>query len=211
MNGQDGTNHSYRLRDKGENKMHITFVSNLQPSVTYWFYVSAKNSYGSSVSEVTSCKTVQETTGSQTGVVAGSVVGTMMFITILLIFGIVFHRRYSCICNKAFEKRIKRDTADETNKDLSNYTTIKEQQEHTERNMYDDLTSYENANKYEDILKKENDGNTKNLYEKLQRSVDKTKEGNSANQSIPLKTKESKEDKFWTKNTEEYVNTSFRK
>lgn len=48
-----------------------------------------------------------------------------------------------------------RDTADETNKDLSNYTTIKEQQEHTERNMYDDLTSYENANQYEDILKKE--------------------------------------------------------
>lgn len=29
----------------------------------------------------------------------------------------------------------------------------------------------------------------RNLYEKLQKSVDKTNEGNSANQSIPFKTK----------------------
>lgn len=36
-----------------------TFVRNLQPSVTYWFYVTAKNSQGSSTSEVTSCKTVE--------------------------------------------------------------------------------------------------------------------------------------------------------
>lgn len=59
LNSQDGTNLSYRHREKGKNEMHVTSISDLQPSVMYWFYVSAKNSYGSSFSEVTSCKTVK--------------------------------------------------------------------------------------------------------------------------------------------------------
>ena len=59
LNGQDGTNISYRFHDKGENELHAAHISNLQPSVTYWFVVSAKNSYGSSLSEITRCKTLQ--------------------------------------------------------------------------------------------------------------------------------------------------------
>lgn len=58
-NSQDGTNLTYRVIDKGKNKTHATFVSNLQPSVTYWFYVFAKNSHGSSFSKAISCKTVE--------------------------------------------------------------------------------------------------------------------------------------------------------
>lgn len=57
LNGLDGRSLSYRFHDEGENKTHVAFVGNLQPSVTYWFYVTAKNSHGSSTSEVTSCKT----------------------------------------------------------------------------------------------------------------------------------------------------------
>lgn len=59
LNGQDGTNLSYRFQDNGENEIHVAHVSNLQPSVTYWFFVFAKNSYGSSSSEVIRCKTLQ--------------------------------------------------------------------------------------------------------------------------------------------------------
>lgn len=59
LNGQDGTNFSYRFHDKGENELHAAHISYLQPSVTYWFVVSAKNSYVSSPSEITRCKTVQ--------------------------------------------------------------------------------------------------------------------------------------------------------
>lgn len=59
LNGQDGTNISYRFHDNGKNKLHAAHISNLQPYVTYWFVVSAKNSYGSSPSEITRCKTVQ--------------------------------------------------------------------------------------------------------------------------------------------------------
>lgn len=57
LNSQDGTVLSYRFLDKGENEIHSTYITNLQPSVTYWFSVSAKNSHGSSSSNVTSCKT----------------------------------------------------------------------------------------------------------------------------------------------------------
>lgn len=59
LNGLDGKSLPYRFPDEGENKTHVAFVRNLQPSVTYWFYVTAKNSQGSSTSEVTSCKTVE--------------------------------------------------------------------------------------------------------------------------------------------------------
>lgn len=38
-----------------------------------------------------------ETTSSQTRVVAGSVVGALVLVTIVLILGIVVHRRYTCI------------------------------------------------------------------------------------------------------------------
>ena len=43
INGQQGT-HSQTLPDRGENEIHETFVENLQPSLTYVFYVSARNS-----------------------------------------------------------------------------------------------------------------------------------------------------------------------
>lgn len=59
LSGQDGTSLYYGLNDEGENEIHVTYVSNLQPSVTYWFSVSAKNSHGSSSSKAISCTTVK--------------------------------------------------------------------------------------------------------------------------------------------------------
>eukprot|EP00105_Crassostrea_gigas_P023187 XP_011442936.1 PREDICTED: contactin-5 isoform X2 [Crassostrea gigas] len=207
LNFQDGTNISYRFHDKGENELHAAHISNLQPLVTYWFVVSAKNSYGSSPSEITRCKTVQEKASSKTGMVVGSVGGALVLITIVLILGIV-HRRFTCICKIALENK-DRNTTVAANKDKSNYSTIQEQQEHSERNMYDALTSTENANQYEDILKKDNNGYDEKLYEKLQSSADKDNEASSSKRRIPLKIKDLKDDKFVTQNTEEYANTSF--
>lgn len=77
--------------------------------------------------------------------------------------------------------------------------------------MYDNLTSNENANQYEDILKKDNNGYDKKLYEKLQKGDDKDNEANFTKQRIPLRTKGSKDDNFVIQNTEVYVNTSFMK
>ena len=54
INGQKGT-HSHPLPDRGENEIHETFVENLQPSLTYVFYVSARNSHGNSSSDIKSC------------------------------------------------------------------------------------------------------------------------------------------------------------
>lgn len=59
LSGQDGTSLYNGLNDKGENEIHVTYVSNLQPSVTYWFFVSAKNSHGSRSSKAISCTTLK--------------------------------------------------------------------------------------------------------------------------------------------------------
>lgn len=59
LSGQDGTSRYYELNDKGENEIHVSHVSNLQPSVMYWFSVSAKNSHGSSFSKAVCCTTVK--------------------------------------------------------------------------------------------------------------------------------------------------------
>lgn len=59
LSGQDGTSIYLGLNDKGENEIHVTYQGNLKPSVTYWFFVSAKNSHGSSLSKAISCTTVK--------------------------------------------------------------------------------------------------------------------------------------------------------
>nr|XP_034316836.1 synaptogenesis protein syg-2 isoform X4 [Crassostrea gigas] len=214
LSGHDGTSLYNGLNDKGENEIHVTYVSNLQPSVTYWFSVSAKNSYGSSSSKIISCITVKETASSLTAVVTGSVGGSLVLVTIILIVVFFVHRRYTCIFKIALEKR-NIDIKVDPNKKTSNYTTIKERQEHTERcvswNMYDELAPNENASQYEDILKKDNHGKNEKLYEKLQKSVDNNGEGKAMEKMIPLKSKESSDDKSMTQKAEEYANTSFLK
>ncbi|XP_052691740.1 synaptogenesis protein syg-2-like [Crassostrea angulata] len=210
LSGHDGTNLYNGLNDKGENEIHVTYVSSLQPSVTYWFSVSAKNSHGSSFSKAISCTTAKETASSLTAVVTGSVGGSLVLVTIILIVVFFVHRRYTCIFKLALEKR-NIDIKVDPNKKTSNYTTIKEQQEHTERNMYDELAPNENASQYEDILKKDNHGKNEKLYEKLQKSVDNDGEGKAMEKMIPLKSKESSDDKSVTQKAEEYANTSFMK
>uniref|UniRef100_K1S1L6 Hemicentin-1 n=1 Tax=Magallana gigas TaxID=29159 RepID=K1S1L6_MAGGI len=95
LSGQDGTSIYLGLNDKGENEIHVTYQGNLKPSVTYCFFVSAKNSHGSSLSKAISCTTVKETTSSLTGVFAGGVVGALVLVTIILILVFFVHRRYT--------------------------------------------------------------------------------------------------------------------
>lgn len=47
------------IADKGENKIHVASLQNLQPSTTYVFYISAKNSFGNSSSDNISCMTLE--------------------------------------------------------------------------------------------------------------------------------------------------------
>lgn len=54
LNGQQSEN----ISDKGENKIHETYVQNLQSSTTYVFYVSARNRHGYSLSNNISCTTL---------------------------------------------------------------------------------------------------------------------------------------------------------
>ena len=47
------------VHDKGENKLHITQLYNLQPSTKYRFYVVAQNKHGDTSSEETECTTLK--------------------------------------------------------------------------------------------------------------------------------------------------------
>lgn len=51
----------------------------------------------------------------------------------------------------------------------------------------------------------------KNYMKNCKKSIDNDVEGKSPNKMIPLKSKESSDDKFGTEKAEEYVNTSFMK
>lgn len=46
------------LYDKGESKIHITQLQNLQPSTKYTFYLVAQNKHGNSTSGKRECKTL---------------------------------------------------------------------------------------------------------------------------------------------------------
>nr|XP_034301038.1 uncharacterized protein LOC117681305 isoform X2 [Crassostrea gigas] len=134
-----------------------------------------------------------------------------------------------------------RDVKEDTKKEESNYSSIEEQKDYTQRDMYDKLTPTEKANQYEAIMRTDNrgnneelyeqlqekesgnneelyeqlqekeSGNNEELYEQLQEKESIAKEGNSDNQNIPLKTKDSSDDKFVAKYAGEYMNPSFVK
>lgn len=55
LNDHQGGNQSIQIPDMGENKTHRAYVQNLQPSMTYVFYVSAQNNHGFSISDIISC------------------------------------------------------------------------------------------------------------------------------------------------------------
>ncbi|XP_078332852.1 hemicentin-1-like isoform X2 [Crassostrea virginica] len=166
INGQQGT-HSQTLPDRGENEIHETFVENLQPSLTYVFYVSARNSHGNSSSDIKSCAMLKDTSD-QTGVVAGSLGGSLALVIVVCIIVVIVRRHYtcSCVCNIEFAKRNKK-----TAREDATYTNITDC-ENTERNLYDELARNESEKQYETILMKEREANTEKHYESLSKSED---------------------------------------
>lgn len=58
--GDQKTIISSSINDTGENKVHIIYLENLQPSVSYVFYVSAQNRHGNSSSENFTCTTLKK-------------------------------------------------------------------------------------------------------------------------------------------------------
>ncbi|XP_078323049.1 uncharacterized protein LOC144622284 [Crassostrea virginica] len=104
VDAQERTLLSKRISDNGETKPHSINMQNLQPSMTYVFYVSARNSRGESLSEFRIC-TTSDKTNDQTAVVAGVVGGTLALVILILIMVFLVHRRYTFVCTINFEKR----------------------------------------------------------------------------------------------------------
>lgn len=203
LNGQQRGNQSIRIPDMGENKLHKAYVQNLQPSITYVFYVSAQNNYGFSISDIISCMTSKETTNSQTGTIAGSVAGILLLITIVLIVFLI-NKRY--VCDLTIHKR----NSKEANKESSFYTAITEQQENRERNMYDELTKDENRSQYEAVLMTEKQGHNEKLYEEMQKSTSEDFESQSNSKDRKTILKGSVDERCLEQDVEEYANTSFK-
>lgn len=85
---------SVTIYDKGENEIHSTYVNNLQPSVSYVFYVSAKNRHGSSSSANISCTTLQESSKSVPLIAGGAAAGGIA-LSIIAIVIVVLLRKYT--------------------------------------------------------------------------------------------------------------------
>nr|XP_022302484.1 uncharacterized protein LOC111110319 isoform X2 [Crassostrea virginica] len=159
INGQRET-HSQPLPDKGQNQIHQTFLENLQPSLTYVFYVSARNSHGNSSSDMKSCAMLKETSD-LTGVVAGSVGGSLALVIGIVAIVVIVHRRYTC--NISFAKRNKKNARED-----ATYTHISERENTEARNVYDALARNESEKQYETILMK---GKNMKVWQNLKKST----------------------------------------
>ena len=60
MIAQQEASRSELLCDKGESKIHVTQLQNLQPSTKYAFYIVAQNKLGNSSSEIIEYKTFDD-------------------------------------------------------------------------------------------------------------------------------------------------------
>nr|XP_022287393.1 hemicentin-1-like isoform X3 [Crassostrea virginica] len=149
------------INDYGENVIHNTQFTNLQPTTKYTFYVVAQNKHGNSSSEGRECTTLEEPRN-QAPLIAASTLGSVGLVVFILVAVFCFHRRYTC--NLRFQRR-KGSTNSKDNEELSHYTTITEH-ENTERNVYDELT--QGHSRYESVLVKDREENKK-IYEKLQK------------------------------------------
>lgn len=82
---------SDKISDKGESKIHETFVQSLQSSTTYVFYVSARNRHGYSLSKNISCTTLAESSDNLPLIAGGAAAGGIA-LTIIVIVIVVFLR-----------------------------------------------------------------------------------------------------------------------
>ncbi|XP_078334109.1 neural cell adhesion molecule 1-A-like isoform X2 [Crassostrea virginica] len=150
--------------DKGENISHFIHLQNLQPSTKYAFYIVAQNKHGISSSEKLECKTFEDETRDGNSGIAGSVVGSLGLVAMILVTIFLLQKRYTCIIKLKKRKGIKRN---ETSDIASHYATVTER-ENTERSLYDELT--QNRDQYESVLMKDREENNTKVYEKLQKT-----------------------------------------
>ncbi|XP_078310224.1 uncharacterized protein LOC111137474 isoform X2 [Crassostrea virginica] len=200
------------ITDKGENQTHQAVVPFLQPSVLYTFYVFAKNSIGVTLSEELNCTTLKETqktsnTSKETMEIAGSVVGVLVVVTLVIVLSCLTHRHFTLICNIGFQRRNKQVKTADLIEEKSHYTVMSEQGENG-KNPYDVLTPNDSSNQYEAIQMKERHKTDANTYECLNKPENIPTSDNSIQDSNkPGVLKKSDDAPFST--TEEYINTSF--
>nr|XP_022325341.1 uncharacterized protein LOC111125637 [Crassostrea virginica] len=158
---------------------------------------------------------VSDTSGShETGVIAGSVIGSLVLLTTAIVLVYFARRNYKCTCEKKSGEN-KRDNLQNTSdlvEDESGYTTITDESER-HQDTYDEITGSEEKNQYEAIPEKQNQEDCAHPYESLkkhdtaQHGIEKGDPSNSHTSGISKKAEQS----TFHKGFEEYENASFKK
>nr|XP_022289527.1 nephrin-like isoform X2 [Crassostrea virginica] len=206
---QHTVSRSESVCDKGESKIHFTQLQNLQPSTKYVLYIVALNKHGNSSSEKRECKTLDDEASNQIPVIAGSTLGSLGLVAMILFTMLLLQKRYRCVIK--LEKRTRGKESPKTEKE-THYTTITEQ-ENTERSLYDELT--QNRDQYESVLMKGREEGDMKTYEQLQKTkhIDKQlpfdakkKDNRATGSTTPLHEQPSQ---GTASEYSEYTNTSF--
>lgn len=92
LNHQFKESRSENISDKGEKKIHFAVIQNLQPSMSYLFHVTARNSHGFSSSDNISCTTLEES-GENLPLIVGVASAGGISLAVVFIFAVVFLRR----------------------------------------------------------------------------------------------------------------------
>nr|XP_022325350.1 uncharacterized protein LOC111125641 isoform X1 [Crassostrea virginica] len=157
---------------------------------------------------------VSDTSGShETGVIAGSVIGSLALLTTAIVLVYFARRHNKCTCEKRSGEN-RRDNLQNTSdlvEDESGYTTISDESDR-HQDTYDEITGSEEKNQYEAIAEKEKQEDCAHPYESLkkhdtaQHGIEKGDASNSDTSCISKKAEQS----TFHKGFEEYENASFK-
>nr|XP_022325342.1 uncharacterized protein LOC111125639 isoform X1 [Crassostrea virginica] len=177
-------------------------------SAIQYVYISTESNLSNTVE-------VSDTSAShETGVIAGSVIGTLMLLTSTIVLVYFARRHYKCTCEKISGENT-RDSLQNTSdlvEDESGYRTITDESDR-HQDTYDEITGSEEKNQYEAIPEKKYQGDCTHPYESLkkhdtaQHGIKKGNASNSHTSGISKKAEKS----IFQPGFKEYVNASFTK
>nr|XP_022325349.1 uncharacterized protein LOC111125640 isoform X2 [Crassostrea virginica] len=168
---------------------------------------------GSAIQYINISTVSDMSTSHETGVIAGSVIGTFVLLTTAIVLVYFARRNYKCTCEKRSGENT-RDSLQNTPdlvEDKSGYTTITDESDR-HQDTYDEITGSEEKNQYEAIAEKEKQEDCAHPYESLkkhdtaQHGIEKEDASNSDTSCISKKAEQS----TFHKGFEEYENASFK-
>ncbi|XP_078324961.1 uncharacterized protein LOC111127013 isoform X2 [Crassostrea virginica] len=201
------------LSDNGVYRKAIMGINNLEFKDNGEYTCNAtnkENPSGVTAKIVIRVKAETLSTSQETGVIAGSIIGTLALLTTAIVLVYFVRRHYKCTCEKRSEGNI-RDNPKQASDLVENsgYTTITDTHRH--QHMYDGLKTSEEKNHYEAISEKECQGASAYPYERLKKNGNAQHGFEQGNVSHTSGISEKTDGLTFQKGFEKYENASFTK